>query len=625
MVNVTSSDGHWRHLSSTERNILLQGGNSADNWDNVFVREGFSPEKVRGSRFQGQVHIGSFSSPTLSTPDYGLSTGIYYSFIDSCTIGDNCAVWNVKLLRGYNIGGGCLLFNIGEMTSSPEGRKLFAVEVMNENGGRKIYPFEGMRASDAYLWAKHVDNMALQKALKALSQKALQHEAFVGSGTYITSTSIIRNSTFGEECKVSGASEINNCTISSSHEEPTKIGSNVILKNGIAGLGCNISSGSIAESFCLGNNCTLSLGVRITDCYIGDNSTISCCEVRNSLIFPAHEQHHNNSFLIAACIKGQSNIAAGATIGSNHNSRTPDGELVAGRGFWPGLCTSLKHSSVFASYTLLAKGSYPAELHITLPFSLVSNNTASSELNIVPAFWWMYNMYALERNGRKYTARDRRITKAQHIEFDPFAPDSMEEVAAGRKYLGERKNSEEVLGEGMENSRRKVRILKAEKAFNAYGDMIIHYAVSAVRAYLSLGGEEALLSQTKASSRSFENLGGQIVSEDDVTLLRKDIASGELSSWDEIHARYDKLWEEYPLLKARHALSLLCEMWGKESLNERDRERALKEEERIEKYIREAAAASRLKDHENPFRRATYRNTEEMEAVVGTAPKSPKE
>jgi len=30
---------------------------------------------------------------------------------------------------------------------------------------------------------------------------------------------------------------------------------------------------------------------------------------------------------------GQSNMAAGATIGSNHNSRSADGELVAARGF----------------------------------------------------------------------------------------------------------------------------------------------------------------------------------------------------------------------------------------------------------------------------------------------------
>ena len=81
----------------------------------------------------------------------------------------------------------------------------------------------------------------------------------------------------------------------------------------------------------MGDNSQLKYGARLINSYLGDNSTISCCEVLNSLIFPAHEQHHNNSFLCAATVFGQSNMAAGATIGSNHNSRGADGEIIAGR------------------------------------------------------------------------------------------------------------------------------------------------------------------------------------------------------------------------------------------------------------------------------------------------------
>ena len=77
---------------------------------------------------------------------------------------------------------------------------------------------------------------------------------------------------------------------------------------------------------------------------------------------------------------GQSNIPAGATIGSNHNSRAADGEIVAGRGFWPGLCVSLKHNSKFASFTMIAKGDYSFELNIPLPFSLVSINNSKDAL-----------------------------------------------------------------------------------------------------------------------------------------------------------------------------------------------------------------------------------------------------
>ena len=49
-------------------------------------------------------------------------------------------------------------------------------------------------------------------------------------------------------------------------------------------------------------------------------------------------------------------MAAGATVGSNHNSRGNDGEIVAGRGFWPGLSSTLKHNCRFASYILPDQG-----------------------------------------------------------------------------------------------------------------------------------------------------------------------------------------------------------------------------------------------------------------------------
>ncbi|WP_204272955.1 hypothetical protein, partial [Enterobacter hormaechei] len=81
-----------------------------------------------------------------------------------------------------------------------------------------------------------------------------------------------------------------------------------------------------------------------------------------------------------------------ATIGSNHNSRSADGEIIMGRGFWPGLCVSLKHNSRFPSFTMINKGDYPAELDVQIPFSLISNDVHKNQLTIMPAYWFMYNM-----------------------------------------------------------------------------------------------------------------------------------------------------------------------------------------------------------------------------------------
>ena len=130
-------------------------------------------------------------------------------------------------------------------------------------------------------------------------------------------------------------------------------------------------------------------------------------------------------------------MAAGATIGSNHNSRAPDGEIEAGRGFWPGLCTSVKHSSRFASFCLLSKGDYRFELNIPFPFCLVDNDYKHDRLVLSPGYWWTSNMYALMRNEAKFLTRDNRYDKTLHFEYSPFAPDTSEEILSAIALLEE--------------------------------------------------------------------------------------------------------------------------------------------------------------------------------------------
>jgi hypothetical protein len=408
----------------------------------------------------------------------------------------------------------------------------------------------------------------------------------------------------------------------------------------------------------LGDNCNLKYGARLIHSVLGDNSTISCCEVLNNLIFPSHEQHHNNSFLISACVMGQSNMAAGATMGSNHNSRATDGEIVASRGFWPGLCSSVKHSSKFASFTLLSKADYPSELNIMLPFCLVNNNAAKNELEVMPAYWWLYNMYAIARNTSKYLKRDKRKRKIQNIEFETLAPDTVEEIIEGRKLLEvwvakaylrkkgedpkryeyydlrecgknlldnepETVKSLEVFGEHMEKGKRKVRILKPLEAYHAYGDMIIYYAVTTLMHYLEAHPEtdmEHIVNQMRGKRlRKWINLGGQTMPEEYVDQLRADIRDGVLNNWDEIHHRYDELWENYQHEKLRHAYFSLMFLYKDDAdvLTKAMWDENLDKAIRIQHHICDQVYESRKKDYDNGFRNATFRNEAEKIAVIG--------
>ena len=665
-------EGGWRHLTQNEMATLIRNNNMATDWNSILVGNSFNPDVIRDNVFVGYIRMGNMSNDVLQYHDLRLPVGISKSYIHSCDLGDNVAIHNVRYLSHYIIGDKCMLFNIDEMACTdhskfgngiikegePESVRVY-LEIMNETGCRQVCPFDGMIAADAYLWGKYIDDTPLQQRLKELTQARYDsrrgYYGTVGERCVIKNSSIIKDVKIGDCCYIKGASKIKNVTINSSDKEPTQIGENVIMVNGIVGFGCNIFYSTTSIRFILGSNSKLKYGARLINSFLGDNSTISCCEVLNNLIFPAHEQHHNNSFLIASLIMGQSNIAAGATLGSNHNSRTPDGEIVAGRGFWPGLCCSVKHSCKLASFTLLAKADYNYEMNIPLPFALISNNYQNDSLDITPAFWWQYDMYALQRNTWKFNNRDSRVRKLQNIEFDTFAPDSMEEVIAAMKLLEVQtakawlhKNGDfeeksyqelrsighkllngsqedvdclEVLGEGMEHSKRKVRILKVWSAYHAYADMIVNYAITNALAYLDRNPEATLASITEKFEserrRVWINFGGQLMCEQDVDQLRKDITDGVLASWDEIHNRYNEIWKRYPEDKLRHAYLSMRFVFQAERIGHEEWQKALKREIEILRFIETQVTVSRAKDYTNPFRQATFRNEDEMKAAYG--------
>ncbi len=670
---VKKPKGGWRHLRSGEVESLVKNANTATNWDDIWVTDEFDTDLVKNNRFFGMVRIGRIRREILQYHDLRVPVGITDSSIISCDIGDDVAIHDVHYLANYIIGDHTILFNIQEMSTTDhskfgngtikEGESENVrvwLELMNENGGRRILPFDGMITADAFLWAKFADDQKLQQRLFDITQARLDirrgYYGTIGEGCVIKNSWILKDVKMGPCSYIKGASKLKNVTINSSEEEPTQIGEGVILVNGITGFGCRIFYSVVATRFILGDNCTLKYGARLIHSVLGDNSTISCCEVLNNLIFPSHEQHHNNSFLISACVMGQSNMAAGATIGSNHNSRAADGEIVAGRGFWPGLCSSIKHSSKFASFTLLSKADYPSELNIKLPFSLVNNNAMTNELEVMPAYWWLYNMYAIARNTSKYQKRDKRRRKIQHIEFETLAPDTIEEAIEARKLLeawtakayllskGEFDPDMEfkqlrvvgydllnhnpeiakkltVYGEGMENSKRNVLIIKHYDAYHAYGDMIILYGVQHIANYLKSHPEDNLQNLCceleSRRQREWINFGGQLMNGDEVEQLCQDINEGVLNSWEDVHRRYDEIWEHYPKEKLRHAYLSLLFLFKTDTLTKELWQQAVKQAIRVQQFICDQVLITRKKDYDNPFRNATFRNEEEKIAVIG--------
>ncbi|NLE57401.1 MAG: DUF4954 family protein [Planctomycetes bacterium] len=665
----------YRHLRADEIEVLIRNGNTADSWDNIRVTEQFAPHRIKRCEFYGLVRIGRLEEVMLDHHDMRVPVGITDSRIIACDFGDDVAVHHARYLAHYIIGDHCILLNVDEahttnhakfgngIIKEGESEDLRVwMDLVNEAGGRRVMPFDGMTTGDAYLWSRYRDRPRLMARFADITQHTFDaHRGIygtIGKDCVVKNTGIIKDVKIGDCCYIKGANKLKNLTINSTEAEPTQIGEGVEMVNGIIMPGCHVFYGCKAVRFIMGYNSNLKYGARLIHSYLGDNSTVSCCEILNNLVFPAHEQHHNNSFLVASLIMGQSNIAAGATIGSNHNSRAPDGEVHAGRGFWPGLCASVKHNCRFASFTLLARGDYPAEMDIRLPFCLVSNDLAGDQLRIVPAWWWRHNMYALARNMWKFRARDKRKAECQHVEFDYLAPDTVEEIFTalrlletwvakaalrsqgktaeqmspdalaemGRRILTEspaETDGLEVLAEGAEKSSRKVVVLKARQGYRAYRDMLHYYGVRNLLDYLTAEPGATLSSAGEAlvgpRRQHWVNVGGQIVRADDLEALLSGIEQDQYNTWHAIHRVFDGWWTRYPLDKQQHAFACLTDLLGRGSLSMDQWHAALDRAVQIQNYISEAVFSSRKKDDEDPFRRMVYQTPEEMEAVLGRA------
>lgn len=666
-------DSGYRHLTAAEVVVLTNNGNFSEdsNYLNVQVsREAFDASLVHGSEFYGQVRLGNLRRENIKYHDLELPCGIYRSSLKDVVTGNQCAIHNVTYLVNYHLGNNVMLFNVQEMSTTSHSK--FGVgdhwiQVCNENGGRAVLPFASMITADAYLWSHYRDDKELQNAFIAMTSfnphpapvppdgmPAMYGQ--VGNGAVIKNTTLIKDALIGDRAYIKGAFKLKNITVLSSVDESSQIGEGVEMVNGVLGYNSRVFYQAVAVRFVIGRNCQLKYGARLLNSVLGDNSTVSCCELLNNLIFPFHEQHHNSSFLIAADIGGQSNIAAGATIGSNHNSRSPDGEIVAHRGFWPGLCSDFKHNSRFASFVLAAKGSYQNELDIIYPFSLLTPADEKGRVHITCAWYFMYDMFAIVRNRYKFVDRDKRKIKVQHIETDPLAPDTCQEIAAAlerlisltaealKKPLAEAKdylhkadeNAPLTLFDSKAQRKHGALILKPIKAYRMYRAVVKYFAAREIvrhgmnmDAAVNSGRQDvtAMLMSIKATRlcTKWVNAGGQIIAEDDIDKLRSDIKSNKINSWDGVHRFYDERQSEYDALKCRYAVYLLEYLYSRpvEEFTQAVYDDIIKDVVEIANTMYTSALSSRQKDFTNYYRKMTYRNDEEMEAVLGKADDSP--
>ncbi len=273
----------------------------------------------------------------------------------------------------------------------------------------------------------------------------------------------------------------------------------------------------------------------------------------------------------------------------------------------------------------------------------------------MPAYWFMYNMYALARNAHKYIDRDKRTDKTQFIEYDYLAPDSINEVFTAidllKKFtaLAAGKNNPEKEGEillregerlledsetdlkklqinafGFENNGRTTQLIKVKEAYTIYKELIVYYGVCKIVQHISASGISSfknLLETLPAEPVRLEwqNVGGQLLPGKEVELLFENIKKGNINAWKEVHQFYRKNSELYIEQKLHHGFASLLEILkiSAKDFSPSLFKNLLQQTIATKEWMFKNIYSSRAKDYQNKFRAMLYDNDKEMEAVLG--------
>lgn len=238
----------------------------------------------------------------------------------------------------------------------------------------------------------------------------------------------------------------------------------------------------------------------------------------------------------------------------------------------------------------------------------------------------MYNMYALARNAWKYTDRDKRTRKIQHIEYDFLAPDTVNELFASLQLLEQLTPDEKGIAvtNGIENSNRKTVVIKIPQSVKLFKELIQYYGTLELFNHFQkhhFTSFEAFKKTLPLEEQRYEwlNMGGQLVPKKEIEELKNNIRIGKIKSWETVHSFYEQQAAVYPVSKLAHAYASLLEILriGHTSFTAALFKELLEQSAITKEWMCKGIYNSRAKDYDSHFRKMMYNSVEEMEVIVG--------
>ncbi|KGI60002.1 hypothetical protein HMPREF3034_01962 [Prevotella sp. DNF00663] len=536
-----------RQLTDKEIITLEENNCWAEDWTAIQVAEDFMPNYLHRVMFYGDIELGEFTKNVEVSRGFMKHSGINNATLRNVSIGDNCLIENIgTYINNYTIGDDCYIGNVAMMETAEgatygEGNP---VSVLNESGEGNLLLFHNLSSQLAALMVLHAEDKLLRDALRRLIHEDIERRmpdrGIIGNNVKIVNTKEITNTIIHDDCEISGAERLCDCTIISSPNASVFIGTAVICENSIICDGSSITNGVKIQDCFVGEACQLNNGFTATSSVFFANSNMSKGEVCSAFCGPFSTNHHQNSLLL-------SGMFSFYNAGSATNFSNDCGKLGAiHHGILERGCTTESGCQLVMPVHIGAFSTCSGVLThhpdtLSMPFSQLK--AVGDTVYLKPGYTLC--TAGLYRDIHKWVKRDVRVHAIQRsiVDFDWLNPVTIGSIVEGKEILERLREASGEHAPTYYYHEHAISAADLKQGIQNY-DMALHIYMGAVLKQ-RIEQNEAEQPYAQTGCGQWSDLAGMLLPKSEERMLINDIKHGDIETVQDIIDRLVDIHESY--------------------------------------------------------------------------------
>ncbi|MBF1417705.1 DUF4954 family protein [Prevotella histicola] len=590
----------YRSLTFEEIDTLERNSCWAEDWSRVEVaEEGFQAKYFHRVMFYGDIRLGSFQQNIEIAKDFVKHSGINDATLRNVTVGDDCLIEKVgNYINNYTIGNDCLISNISVMETT-EGASYGEgnlISVLNEVGDGNVILFHDLNSQFAAFMVKHFNNKDLKNAIRRLVSEEIARtnpeRGTIGNNVKIINTREITNTIIQDDCEISGASKLSDCTILSSENASVFIGTGVICENSIISDGSSIINSVKMQDCFVGEACQIANGFTASQSVFFANSFMANGEACAAFCGPFCASHHKSSLIIGGMFSFY-NAGSGTNFSNHAYKMGPMHWGILERGTKTASGSYLLMPATIGAFSVCFGKLMHHPNTTALPFSYLI--AEADKMFLVPGR--NITTVGLYRDIRKWPRRDMRPQHSQKsiVNFDWLSPFTVGEILRGKKIL---ENLRQASGDNVSSYNYHEYVINASSLRKGikYYDIALRIYMGAVLKRAHKWGFFGK-PETEIGLGKWDDLSGLLLPASEEQRLIDEIKDGTLETIQEVIDRFHEINDNYRIYQWAWTYRMILEYYGIKEITTEDDARIKKD------YIeaRRAWIAEIRKDAEKEF------------------------